>query len=220
MAKGGGGKVKDTADQKERASIGLAQEARWEDKFKPLEDELIANVRNPEPERRMALGDAASATTQQFGALKPKVEAGLTNSGAGLGSGRFNLAVSGMGIDEGTSRGAGAVNTNNAIDDNYYAGLNSLAQMGRGQQADAINGLSDLASMSGRQAANDAALAAGNRAAWQGAAGTAAGIGGYGLSKYANGFGSGPGTGNEGTHMIYNSEGAGQDGQLYRPGGN
>lgn len=47
MAKGGGGKVKDTADQKERASIGLAQEARWEDKFKPLEDELIANVRNP-----------------------------------------------------------------------------------------------------------------------------------------------------------------------------
>lgn len=217
MSSGGGSnEVKETAAQKESARIGLAQQARWEDKFKPLENELIADVKDTGPERRMALGDAASATTRQFGLQKPKVEAALTNSGAAPGSGRFNTAVTGMGIDEGTARGSNQAGANQAINDNYYAGLNSLAQLGRGEQADAVQGLSHVAEMSGRQAESDAQVSAGNRAGWQSAAGTVAGLGAYGLSKANVVDGSGPGTGNEGVHMAYNTEGYDQNGGLYQ----
>lgn len=201
MSMGGGGKVKETADEKERATIAADEQQRWAERFKPVEDKLIADTKDTAPERRRGLGYAASETTRAFGSARPKVEAGLTNSGARPGSARFNLGLTGMGEDEGTARGENAVGANNAVDDQYYAGLASLTQLGRGQQAGATAGLSDLASTSARQAQADAARSAENRAAGLQAAGTltgtAAGRWGRGLD------GSGPGTGNEGIHTIY-----------------
>lgn len=185
MAKGGKD-VRETADEKESARIAGLQQERYTDKFLPLERDLIADVRDTRPERQQALGTAAIENTRAFAAAKPKVEGALTNAGAGPGSGRFNLAVTGMGDDEGLARGSSLVGANNAVDDQYYAGMQSLAELGRGQQADAVQGLSEVANMSRRQAVSDATLSAQNRAAWADAAG---GLAGVAAANYKSGGG-------------------------------
>jgi len=176
MAKGGDNDVRETADEKERARIAGLQEERYTDKFLPLERDLIADIKDSRPERQQALGTAAMENTRAFSAAKPKVEGSLTNAGVGLGSGRFNLAVTGLGEDEGVARGLSMVSAKDAVEDQRTAGLQSMAELGRGQQADAIQGLGEVANMSRRQAASDATISVQNRAAWGEAAGGLAAV--------------------------------------------
>lgn len=189
MSMGGSQEVKETADEKARAEIAQQQQDRWEEKFQPIENMLIADVKDTRPERRQALGTTTSDTTQAFGLARPKVEAQLTEAGARPGSSRFNLSVTGMGEDEGAARGLSSVGANNVVDDQYYAGLGTLSEMGRGQQAGALQGLSQIADISARQAQSDAAVSAANRTGWGNAAGLAAGAATRGLAGWKSSAG-------------------------------
>ena len=175
MSMGGGQEVKETEEEKESARIAGEQYDRWKERFLPLESEMIADVKDTAPERRRALGLAGASTTRAFAEARPRVEAAQTAAGARPGSSRFNLGIAGLGRDEGSARGSSAVAANNAIDDQYYAGLNTLTSLGRGQQVGALSGLSDIANASTQQASFDAGQAAENRAGWASAIGTAAG---------------------------------------------
>ncbi|MGH8444915.1 MAG: hypothetical protein ACREVL_06585 [Solimonas sp.] len=193
MSMGGGQEVKESQDERARAQIAAEQYQRWEEKFYPMENQLIADVKDSATERRQALGTTASQVTRAFGRARPQAEAGLTAGGARPGSSRFNLGLAGMGQDEGTTLGFGKVATGNMIDDQYYAGLQSLAAMGRGQQARAVAGLSSLADMSAQQALSDAQNSAANRAAYAQTIGKVAG----GVAKHYSGGGGNDGFGEE-----------------------
>lgn len=184
MAKGGS-KQRETNDEKERARQGLEYQQRYE-KFSPLMDQLIRDVRDTRPEQQRAQGIAATNSALAFGRARTQAQAGLSAAGVRPGSGRYVSAIPGMARDAGTSAGLGQIDTKAAIDNQRVAGLQSLTQIGRGEQAEAITGLSDVADMSSQQAAADAMNSAGNRAAMRGAVGTAAGLGAaYGLTPKA-----------------------------------
>ncbi len=172
----GGGKVKETPEQQELAAIAAEQYAIYEQDFIPLENKLIERVQDTGTERLLGLGAANLESSRAFGTAKNRLEATQTNSGARIGSGRFNLGAAEMALDQGQSAAASAVDVNQSVDDRKLAGLSALASIGRGQSSEALAGLSNVASQAASQASADAQYSAANRAAGLGALGSAAGF--------------------------------------------
>lgn len=181
MSMGGGGEVKETSEERALAQIASDMTKDFDTRWKPIRGKLIADIKDAEPERRQAMGIANAESKTAFGAANPKVEAAQTLSGARPGSGRFALSMGKLARNEGVSSGAAQMDATQATDDARTAGMLSLAQMGRGEQSQAIRGLSDVADMSSRQAYSDAARSLEDAQALQSAAGIGAGIG---LSSY------------------------------------
>jgi hypothetical protein len=135
--------------------------------------------------RKEAAGKAATDVEAQFSQAQGAVEKNLANAGAAPGSSRANLAITGMGSNLATSKGAGMAISNQQIEDAYTQGLSALMAMGRGKAASVANSLASQAEQSGRQAAADATTAA---AGAQGTAGLIGQIGGYGLQSALGGM--------------------------------
>jgi hypothetical protein len=180
--------AKETPQQRAAAETAMAAMKDYRARWLPLQRQLAEDVRgmgSPDSaERRQAAGKATTDSAIRFGEAKGQVEGGLTAAGAGAGSGKFKAAVAGMGNDEATSRGLGMVAADQAIDDAYLQGLGQIAAMGKGERGGALQGMGDIARMSGQQAAQDAQLSGQRRA---GNAQMVGQLAGFGLS---GGFGS------------------------------
>lgn len=179
----GGSQVQESSDTKELAKIASEMQADYDTRWKPIRNQLITDVKDAGPERNRALGVANLESKLAFAKAKPIAERNQTLAGARPGSGRFNASMADMAANEGGSTAGNLVDANQAIDDQRIAGLMSLAQMGRGEQGAAIRGLSDVASMSDRQAEIDANQSLQNSQAAQNTLGLAAGLG---LGAYNN----------------------------------
>ena len=112
---------------------------------------------------------------------------GQVTAGAGMdpSNGNFAAASGAAQNQTGLSGAMGAMSGQQTAEDQYIGGMMGLAQMGRGQQATAMQGTSHLASMTaGQQAAELAAKQTIESAKW-GAGGSLAGLGMvYGNDKY------------------------------------
>lgn len=169
-------KVEETEDERAQAEIGLAYRDEWDRVYRPFEIEFAADTLDTAPERRQGLGVSNAEVSRTFGAVQPQVEGALTMAGARPGSGRFGIAMGDMAANSGTARGIGAVDVNNAVDDQYVQGLSALSAMGRDQQVETARGIMDLSAASGRQAQIDAATSAANIGGIQRAVGSGAGL--------------------------------------------
>lgn len=127
-------------------------------------------------ERRQAAGVMTTETEAQFAPAREKMEAGLAATG-GLGSSKAKLAIAGMGEDQATATGLGRVRADAAVDDAYTQGLSTIMALGRGQKAQAVDGMARNAAMSGRQAQADASAALANRMGNAQLVGQAVGLG-------------------------------------------
>lgn len=170
--------------------------ARWE----PVQMQLAGQIEKlGEPgsaAQKLAEGKATADVNQEFGQAQGKLEKALTDSGAGPGSSRFNLAVTGMGADQAKSRGLSNMIADQQISDAYTEGLGALMSLGRGQRASVGNSLERQAAMSSGQARADAEASLMGAESTMGVIGQAAG---YGMQQFGkpNKFGSGydPNTG-------------------------
>lgn len=155
--------VKETSQQRAFAELAAKRFADYRQRWLPLQRQLMSDVqemgRADSTERVEAAGKAAADTSIRFGEAKGKLESSMTSGGAGPGSGKFKMAQAGLATDEATSKGLGMAAADSAIDDAYLQGLASIAAMGRGQSGQAVQGMGNVASMSGRQAAQDAEMA-------------------------------------------------------------
>jgi hypothetical protein len=158
--------------------------ADWKQRYLPMQKRLISQItelgKPGSAVRESASGRAATDTTMQFAKAQGAVQNALTNTGAQVGSSKFNLGVAKLGEDQAKSRGLGMAMSDQLVDDAYVQGLSSIAALGKGERAQASDSLGRMASISGRQAASDAEIAANERA------GNAALIGqfaGYGLQR-------------------------------------
>jgi hypothetical protein len=180
---------KETPQQRAFAEVAKAQMADYRKRWLPLQRKLAEDVKDAGAvdsfERRQAAGKAATDSAIRFGEAKGKVESVLSDAG-GAASSKFKLGVTGLGQDEAQSRGMGMVATDQAIDDSYLEGLGMIAAMGRGERQGALQGMGDVAAMSGRAAAQDAELAAQRRA---GNAQLVGQVAGFGLAGGFNGLG-------------------------------
>lgn len=159
--------AKETPQQRAMAELAANQMVDYRKRWLPVQKKLAENIQRAGEadsfERDAAAGRASTETAVRFGEARGGIESALTDAGAGPNSSKFKLATMGLGDDEATSRGLGFVASDQAIDDAYLQGLGALTTIGRGERAGAINGMQQVADMSGRQAQADAQISAQHR---------------------------------------------------------
>lgn len=171
MAKGGkGGKVEETALQRQQAGQAELDARDYDEIWAPLERQFEADIQDTAPERDRALGVSALETTSAFSRVRDSMDAQNRGAGAHAGSGRFSLGAVKAGNEEGLARASGAVNAANSVEDRKTAGLQSIVARGRGQQGEAVAGMGRLADHSAVMAEQQAFSNLSNRQATQGAA--------------------------------------------------
>lgn len=177
--------TKETPQQRAMVELALNQVKDYKTRWLPLQKNLathIADTFKPgSSARKSAEGAASTSTEAQFADARTGLESTLARTG-GLGSGKSKLAIAGMGEDQATATGMGLVGANDAVDDAYIGGLGTIAALGRGQKAGAIEGLTQQAAMSGRQASEDARASLEHRMGNAQLVGQLAGTG-FGLMK-------------------------------------
>ena len=151
--------------------------ARWLPLQKRMAQQIMDMGESDSGDRLRAKGRASTETAARFDQARSAVEKSMTNAGRGPGSSAFALAQTGLDSDAATSKASGMASSNAAIDNAYVQGLGALTAIGRGEKAQAIQGDTQLAAMSGRQAAQDAEMAAADRAGNMKLLGTIAGAG-------------------------------------------
>lgn len=203
---GGSTSVQETSAQK-----ALAQHAKlvmddYTARWLPVQQNLATQIESMgKPgswQRTEDAGKASTDTAIQFSGAQAGLQKALSNSGAAPGSGRADLATTGLGLDSAKSSGLGQMISDQQIDDAYTKGLGALTQIGQGQAATVSNSMENQAAASGMQATADAKAALENQMGIGGAIGTGVGLigqqyskpGGSDSSGYPNIPGMGPGT--------------------------
>lgn len=158
--------AQETPQQRAMVELALNQVADYRKRWLPLQKNLAESITSMgadgSTERTRAKGITSTETEAKFAQARGGLDKALANSGA-TGSSKAKLAVAGLGEDQAVSTGMGMTQAEQQIDDAYVAGLGSIMALGRGQKAGAIQGLSDVAQMSGRSASADAQSSLNNR---------------------------------------------------------
>lgn len=207
---------KETPQERAFAEVAAAKMADYRKRWLPLQNKLAEGIKaSGKPgsfERQQAAGKTATENAIRFGEAQAGLEGALTDSGAGAGSSKFKLSTAGLGNDQATSRGLGFVASDQAIDDAYLQGLGMLTQLGRGEAAQATEGMASMARRSAEQAQQDAEISASRRA---GNAQLVGQVAGFGLAGGFNGAGdrlqakfsqTAPGASGFGTGLAYGNQ--------------
>lgn len=160
--------AKETAQERALAEVAVQKMADFRTKWLPLQRQFGADVtqmgRADSSERRRATGVASTENEVRFSGAQEGLQGAMREAGIAPSSSRFKLATTGLDADQATSRGMGFVAADAEIDDAYVQGLAKLTGMARGQSAGAVKSLGEVAGLSAARAANDANIAAANRA--------------------------------------------------------
>ncbi len=175
--KGGSNQVEETEAQRAMAQIAADEYATSQRIMGPVEDFLVSEVQDKDGRLSEMLGISNVDTQIQFGEQKKAVDRARGSSRTGMGSGA-DMAISGdFSTAKGESLGLGASDAAMQADNDYLAGLDSLATYGSGEAGRAVAGTAESAARSGRQAISDAEYAARRSAHRASTAGAAAGVG-------------------------------------------
>lgn len=173
--------AQETPQQAAMVEKAMQQMLDYKSRWLPLQQRMAAQItdlgKSDSSVRKVAQGRASTETAAKFGQARSAMEKSLGLAGQGPGSAKFKLASTGMAGDQATSTGMGTFATDAAVDNAYIQGLGTLAAIGRGEKAGALQGASNIAAMSGRQAAQDAQLALADRMGNAQLAGQVAGAG-------------------------------------------
>lgn len=172
--------VKETPQQRALVELAQKQVADYRQRWMPLQMRMAQSIDAMGAagsfERRQAAGMASTENEAQFQNAREQMVRGLGASGQ-LASSKGKLALAGVAADQATSTGLGTTQADQQIDDAYIAGLTQIMNLGQGQKATAIGGMTHTAAMSGRRAAADASASLARRAGNAQLAGTAVGLG-------------------------------------------
>jgi hypothetical protein len=165
---GGSPQQQETSEQRALADHARASYTDWKQRWLPLQKQLARSITAAgdadSPQRKLAAGKTSTDTAIGFSDAGAKLEKSLTNSGAGLGSGRSVMAMVGLGDDAAKSTGMGLTISDQQINDAYVEGLSALTSIGQGQRAQVGDAMATQATQSARQSAMDAETALASRA--------------------------------------------------------
>lgn len=185
---GGGNKIKETPLERELASIGVERYDRYAQRYIPAEDYLINDIVTHFDDRSQKVQGMSGANFEQTfsqGVVPTVNTLGAKNAGS-LDSGSGKLGLIQYGTDKGFARGLGAVDTKLNSEMGQANNLQALVNIGQGKSNQALQGLTDAASTSNRQAILDAQAKQAAKNAIGNTIGTLAGLG-YG--SYSGGSG-------------------------------
>lgn len=175
---GGSGQIKETEDQKALAKIAADRFKRYQEIYKPVENQYMQEVQKfNEPVRQTQASNKAVADTQSvFGkAIADEVNQRTAQSGANINSGAVQSAINTGATKEAIASADNVNRSQQATQDAYVGGLQSIVGMGNGQASEAIQGMGDIAAASNQKAMNAAVSSHNDRSATRSAIG--AGIG-------------------------------------------
>jgi hypothetical protein len=159
MGKKGDNQVQETSAQRANADVGAQQLADFHQRWQPFIKRFAANTEAAGAadsyQRRHATSLATTDTAAQFAGANQSAT-GMTAARGNLGTSGQKLAITGMGNDQATSAGLGAVAADQGVSDATIQGLGAVAAIGRGEKATAIEGMQRQAQISGAQAKADA----------------------------------------------------------------
>jgi len=133
--------VDETPQQRAMSEHALNQWADWKQRWLPVQQNLSKQItsmgKEGSIERERATGRAAADVDTQFQRAQGALEKSLSNTGAQVGSSKFNLGVSALKSDQAKSRGLNMTSADQSIDQAYVEGLQALTSIGRGERAQA-----------------------------------------------------------------------------------
>ena len=179
MGGGGSSEIPETEAEKAQAHIAQKRWADYENNFRPYEDMFMGRVdqMNSEQELNRASELAMTPLSRSFAREGVKISKMMQSNGVNPNSGKYKSAMG----DVETSLANEKVNASSRAvssqQDRYVSGLKNIVAMGQGQAGEAIAGMTDIASMSQKNAQNDALNDLQSRQNVQGAVGTAVGGG-------------------------------------------
>jgi hypothetical protein len=184
MGKGGGSsEVKETSQERELAMISNEQWGQYQSRFVPFENEWIKDIPVTYSEKARATGQTAGEAGLQSGQLRQGIMQSQMNRGINPNSGQFQGALSSAANKGGIASGRAQIGVNQAMGDQYYQGLQSAINIGRGQAGEAMQDTASLAKGATNTAISDA-YAKQNSA--DSIKSSAASIAGMGLSAWNN----------------------------------
>lgn len=149
---GGGGKIRETPEQKAMAARITAGMQDHFTRWRPLQNRAIQIIENVEPRRQQARNAANVGAQQAVGEGFKRASAG-----APLGSGRQVADVHRVAAGGAALSAAGKAKGVSAVNDQYARGLTDVVGMGLRQKARADQTYQALADLSGKKAAADVA---------------------------------------------------------------
>lgn len=192
MSIGGGGKVRETPEEREQAKVLLEQWDYELTKRNPARRAYSERVTNSYASNKAttiarAAGDADGA----FKGAADNVATIAATRGAGLGSGKSNALVSDSLDQQAATTGLAKVGAGQQADDQHFNQVNQLAQVGESKRAAAQSGFDALADLAAGRERNRAGIANGESTAagklLGGLAGTAITAGAAAYGKPAGG---------------------------------
>lgn len=154
MGGGGDNKIEETEEQRELQRIAMEQWNDYQINMIPLENEYIKDVFNL---RSPAMMEKARAFTMS--SMSPEFQQADADAMAVLNERGFDPSSQGYidkskSLSEAQARGIGGglARTNMEQQDRAYQGLENVMKMGSGQEGQALQGLSQVADLSGQYA--------------------------------------------------------------------
>ncbi|OEE65846.1 hypothetical protein A1OO_08540 [Enterovibrio norvegicus FF-33] len=177
--KGGSNEVKETSAQIAASEVAQKQWEIYENELSQHIDVFRGRINNFRADANMSeRGSNVNLAYQDaFSNTKGDAAKAMAASGVDPSSGKFTQTMAQMSTEQGTGTTDTVNRAQAAEQDKYIAGLSDYVAMGVGEQSDALQGLSDVASLSTQKAINDAATAFNKRSSNLQLAGAAAGVG-------------------------------------------
>jgi hypothetical protein len=137
--------AKQTAEEKQLGDIAIQQWNRYQQTFKPFEDQYIRDVRMTDSDYSHVRGEGNTAVQQSFSIAENNLKDNIFLNGVDPSSDAFVKAIDGLSVDRGISKGASANEAELAIDNAHIQGLQNVVSMGQGQAAESLGGLAGVA---------------------------------------------------------------------------
>ena len=153
MGGGGSTQIKDTKAQKALASIAAQRFNLYQQYYRPLENEFMAQVSAmKDPSAFESVEGYISALQQpEFQTARANMQRQAFAQGADPTSGQYQAAASQMQQAQARGMGLGATEGLSGQLDRYYQGMQNIIAMGQGQAGTAISGIADVGQLAQRR---------------------------------------------------------------------
>lgn len=178
MSMGDGDFVEESQGEKDMFQLGEDSWADYQDRFVPLENQLINDLSTLQRTKPQARGRAGAEVRQSFDENYDKVSATNTRRGADPSSGSAMMGLNDASVAEAKLQTRATTSSDQAVDDAYYGGQRQVMSMGQGVRSDSAGLTSVGAGLSANANNIQAQSKAYGKNAMYGAAGTVIGAGG------------------------------------------
>lgn len=154
------GTVAPTFQEQELSRIATQQFQDYQSRWLPVQQHLndvVDQMGKPDSwQRAEAEGKGAEDVASQFEQANQRRTAQQMDRGINVGSGAFNLGITGSAAAQAASKGAAVAQGNEAIDKAYFENLSQIAQSGQTVANQATRGMSVGAEIASREAISSA----------------------------------------------------------------